>query len=140
MNDISACPVGKYGLICREICGHCHNNSECYHGNGTCLEGCKAGFWEHDCKARTFFSISLSTTRVCFLIMLQLNVCSFFVLFFVFCFSLFITITRKRFYSQKKPKVLGDFWLRFFTINYQGTSGFFTFLPHFWNVPLLCLR
>lgn len=61
----SACLNGKYGPNCREICGHCYNNSDCYHGNGTCLEGCDPGYWNHECKTRTFFFYNQSLKHMC---------------------------------------------------------------------------
>lgn len=41
--------------------------TSCYHGNGTCLEGCDPGYWNHECKTRTFLLLSISKTHVCFL-------------------------------------------------------------------------
>lgn len=84
VNDFSACPVGKYGPNCGEICGHCYNNTVCYHGNGTCLEGCEAGYWNHNCKTRALFSFNFLTINLyntCVLFILnQLNFCVIFFL------------------------------------------------------------
>ncbi|XP_061170989.1 receptor-type tyrosine-protein phosphatase T-like [Saccostrea echinata] len=33
-----------YGNNCNQSCGHCLNNAQCYHINGTCLDGCFAGY------------------------------------------------------------------------------------------------
>lgn len=49
------CFIGKYGLNCREICGYCYNNLDCYYGNGICLEGCDFGYWNYECKICMFF-------------------------------------------------------------------------------------
>lgn len=44
------CGGSTYGTDCNESCGHCVNNETCYHVNGSCANGCAAG-WENDvCK------------------------------------------------------------------------------------------
>lgn len=44
------CGGSTYGTECNELCGHCVNNETCYHVNGSCANGCAAG-WENDvCK------------------------------------------------------------------------------------------
>lgn len=50
-NDMFAeCIAGKYGLDCKEDCGNCFDNSQCFHVNGTCLSGCSASYQGHTCK------------------------------------------------------------------------------------------
>lgn len=44
------CGGSTYGTECNKSCGHCVNNETCYHVNGSCANGCAAG-WENDvCK------------------------------------------------------------------------------------------
>ena len=49
---LSECDLGTYGDKCNETCGNCEDLSECHHGNGTCLTGCKAGYHGTLCKTR----------------------------------------------------------------------------------------
>lgn len=38
------CTAGYYGLECKSKCvGHCKDNKQCNHINGTCEDGCKMG-------------------------------------------------------------------------------------------------
>ena len=46
------CPPGYYGNKCEKACvGNCLNNSICDHIDGTCSDGCKAGFIGQWCDA-----------------------------------------------------------------------------------------
>lgn len=45
----SACNKGFYGVDCNEECGHCRDVNKCHHINGTCLNGCAAGFMGNLC-------------------------------------------------------------------------------------------
>lgn len=49
LNWILACGKGKYGINCSQTCGHCFNNTACHHENGTCQQGCAAGYKTHKC-------------------------------------------------------------------------------------------
>lgn len=44
------CDNGSYGLNCSETCGNCLKDTICHHVNGTCLEGCAAGYKTQTCK------------------------------------------------------------------------------------------
>ena len=33
-----------FGQNCTGVCGHCSENEQCHHINGTCLNGCDPGF------------------------------------------------------------------------------------------------
>lgn len=46
------CQPGSYGMNCNEACGQCNKNTTCRHDNGTCQQGCAAGYKSHDCKTR----------------------------------------------------------------------------------------
>lgn len=50
----SACPGGLYGQYCSKSCGNCLQNTTCTHGNGTCLDGCDAGYKGKYCTTRRF--------------------------------------------------------------------------------------
>ena len=39
-----------YGLGCREPCGNCLDLKPCDHTNGSCINGCAAGFKGDTCK------------------------------------------------------------------------------------------
>lgn len=43
------CNQGKYGYNCTEHCGHCYNSS-CNPVNGSCLTGCKPGYYGNLCQ------------------------------------------------------------------------------------------
>lgn len=45
----SACNHNMYGLDCKETCGKCSNKTQCNHVNGSCSEGCSAGFHGDKC-------------------------------------------------------------------------------------------
>lgn len=49
---LKACGNGTYGLDCGELCGHCLDQKDCHNVNGSCLIGCKNGFWGPFCKLR----------------------------------------------------------------------------------------
>lgn len=49
---ISACDDGQYGENCREKCGECFGSNQCHYINGTCMDGCKSGYQEFNCKER----------------------------------------------------------------------------------------
>lgn len=47
---IVECIAGYYGLECKSKCvGHCKDNKQCNHINGTCDDGCKDGYTGSDC-------------------------------------------------------------------------------------------
>lgn len=35
-----ACDIGRYGLNCQHVCGHCFKAEQCFHTNGSCFGGC----------------------------------------------------------------------------------------------------
>ena len=41
---LQACEDGYYGKECNSTCGHCFYQNDCFHENGTCLNGCKLGY------------------------------------------------------------------------------------------------
>lgn len=43
------CEAGKFGQNCRESCGNCVQNGACHHVNGSCLNGCDAGYEGTNC-------------------------------------------------------------------------------------------
>lgn len=44
------CGDGHFGEGCQSKCGHCADISQCHHEDGTCLNGCKAGYMGAYCK------------------------------------------------------------------------------------------
>ena len=50
-----ACNQGTYGRDCNKTCGHCLQQTDCHHINGTCLTGCKPGYFGELCKERKFY-------------------------------------------------------------------------------------
>lgn len=46
-----ACVPGMCGENHTEVCGHCLQNSTCDHVDGTCENGCEAGYQGRDCKS-----------------------------------------------------------------------------------------
>ncbi|XP_056003602.1 multiple epidermal growth factor-like domains protein 10 [Ostrea edulis] len=48
------CDGEKYGLGCIHDCGSCLDNKQCHHINGSCLQGCDAGFQGELCKTKCF--------------------------------------------------------------------------------------
>ena len=46
---ITVCDGKKYGVNCTEDCGSCLNLEQCHHVNGSCLNGCNAGYRSQDC-------------------------------------------------------------------------------------------
>lgn len=53
---ILACSIGKYGINCSQTCGHCFNNPACHHENGTCTQGCAAGYQTHKCNTSKWYA------------------------------------------------------------------------------------
>lgn len=44
------CTAGYFGLECKSKCvGHCKDNKQCNHINGTCVDGCKDGYTGSNC-------------------------------------------------------------------------------------------
>lgn len=48
------CSIGFYGTGCNGDCGNCLDINQCYHIDGSCLTGCKAGYQGDTCKTREF--------------------------------------------------------------------------------------
>ena len=46
------CSDGTYGKECQDICGYCADLDVCHHTNGSCPNGCEAGYQGIFCKAR----------------------------------------------------------------------------------------
>lgn len=47
---IVECIAGYYGIECKSKCvGHCKDNKQCNHVNGTCDDGCKVGYTGSNC-------------------------------------------------------------------------------------------
>lgn len=38
-----------FGEGCAKRCGHCRNDTHCNHVNGSCLNGCEAGYKGNHC-------------------------------------------------------------------------------------------
>lgn len=57
-NDIlfEACDNGYYGNECNNTCGYCLDLSDCFHINGTCLNGCESGYIGDLCKSSKLIS------------------------------------------------------------------------------------
>lgn len=51
------CDQGTYGKDCNSTCGYCVEQKDCHHINGTCLKGCKPGYFGELCKERKFIDI-----------------------------------------------------------------------------------
>ena len=51
------CPKGYYGDDCKKECGYCTDLTQCNHVNGTCLDGCEAGYKGEHCIQRMFKKI-----------------------------------------------------------------------------------
>ena len=50
MNWFTDCLPGFYGIKCKQHCsGHCLDNLACNHFDGTCSNGCEAGYVENIC-------------------------------------------------------------------------------------------
>ena len=43
------CKAGEFGQNCTESCGNCVQNEACHHVNGSCLNGCDAGYEGTNC-------------------------------------------------------------------------------------------
>ena len=58
LNDIlfEACVNGYYGKECNNTCGYCLDLSDCFHINGTCLNGCESGYIGDLCKSSKLIS------------------------------------------------------------------------------------
>nr|XP_034320549.1 multiple epidermal growth factor-like domains protein 10 isoform X2 [Crassostrea gigas] len=39
-----ACDIGRYGLNCQHVCGHCFKAEQCFRTNGSCSGGCMEGY------------------------------------------------------------------------------------------------
>lgn len=44
------CPNGYFGRKCLETCGKCLDDRKCDNVDGTCIDGCNAGFKGDLCK------------------------------------------------------------------------------------------
>ena len=49
-----ACVSGNFGEDCKSICGKCLVKDDCFHTNGTCLNGCSRGYQGPLCKTRKY--------------------------------------------------------------------------------------
>lgn len=41
--------IGRYGLNCQHVCGHCFKAEQCFHTNGSCSSGCMEGYIGETC-------------------------------------------------------------------------------------------
>ena len=68
------CAEGYYGDECSKVCGWCKHADDCYHVNGTCLNGCESGYIDDMCKTRkyikTVFSCLIDTKELIWIIKL----------------------------------------------------------------------
>lgn len=49
-----ACDNGTFGKDCKNVCGECLVHDNCFHANGTCLNGCAPGYQGFLCKTRMY--------------------------------------------------------------------------------------
>lgn len=49
---LAVCDPGMCGTNCTEVCGHC-DQTNCSHIDGTCEDGCEAGYLGRLCKDST---------------------------------------------------------------------------------------
>ena len=49
------CDNGTFGQDCLESCGSCFGEKQCHHTNGTCLNGCNAGYQGLNCTEGNFY-------------------------------------------------------------------------------------
>lgn len=45
----TVCDKNMFGKGCAKRCGHCRNDTHCHHVNGSCLNGCEAGYKGNHC-------------------------------------------------------------------------------------------
>ena len=45
----TACDNGTFDQDCKQACGKCLREEQCYHVNGTWLNGCDAGYQGLEC-------------------------------------------------------------------------------------------
>lgn len=58
------CTAGYYGLECNSTCvGHCKDNKQCNHINGTCDDGCKDGYTGSNCTEGFWIFLFLQSMR-----------------------------------------------------------------------------
>ena len=50
------CSDGTYGKKCQDMCGYCADLDVCLHTNGSCPNGCEAGYQGILCKKRKLAS------------------------------------------------------------------------------------
>lgn len=93
------CGIGKYGIKCFETCGNCRNQSQCNNVNGSCSEGCSAGYkgsFCTECKCicnfLKFFFFNIISDNSCILIWLIIYWMCF---CFVLCLFLFFAFPLK---------------------------------------------
>lgn len=53
------CDGGTFGKECKNACGKCLEQHDCFHTNGTCLNGCAPGYQGIFCKKRMYVKIYL---------------------------------------------------------------------------------
>ena len=51
------CDPGYHGKNCNYTCGHCFQKEKCFINNGTCRNGCDAGFTGVLCKSCIYYCI-----------------------------------------------------------------------------------
>ena len=56
------CSDGTYGKECQDICGYCADLDVCHHTNGSCPNGCEAGYKGRLCKTRKLACCYASTS------------------------------------------------------------------------------
>lgn len=49
------CNTGEYGINCSKSCGNCYNQSQCHNVDGSCSEGCSAGYKGSLCTDRKYY-------------------------------------------------------------------------------------
>lgn len=63
------CDNNVYGPACKRSCGNCLNRKDCYHINGSCLSGCKAGYKGEKCMdgkcIHNYISVRPESAMVC---------------------------------------------------------------------------
>ena len=51
------CGNNTFGKGCTGVCGHCSENEQCHHINGSCLNGCDPGFRGLKCDQGNYLNI-----------------------------------------------------------------------------------
>lgn len=60
-----ACDIGRYGLNCQHVCGHCFKAEQCFHTNGSCSGGCMEEYRGEMClESRGMVSLTVYVVKL----------------------------------------------------------------------------